>query len=295
LDRQPVEHIAAGRGGLPAGTWSDDTSLTLCLADALCRGYSPEQVAERFLAWWEEAAWTPHGRTFGYGRTTSVALRNLQRGADPLEAGLEGEYSNGNGSLMRTLPVALYFHGDRDAMLRAAHEQSRITHGHPRSQMCCGTCCLVAEGVLDGAEPREAIRKGVEAADECYRGEPWDAERTHLDRVFGLDVLEMRRNEVRSSGYVVDTLEAALWSFARGQDFRGAVLSAVNLGGDTDTVGCVAGALAGACYGRPGIPREWVDRLARSTDIEKLAGRLYEAACGTGDSSPTADGSSRPE
>jgi ADP-ribosylglycohydrolase len=278
LDEQPVVGMAeTGRRGLPAGTWSDDSSLLFCLADSLCDGYDPADIAERFLDWWHNGVWTPWGETFGYGRTTAAAMQRLDRGAAPLEAGLNREGANGNGSLMRTLPVALCFSLDRERMLRTAHEVSSITHAHPRSQMCCGIYCLVASCLLEGLDRREAVEGGVGLAGDFYHGPPWEEEREHLATVFSLDVTGLDRFQVRSGGYVVETLEAALWCLVRGESLKHSLLAAVNLGGDTDTVACVTGGLAGVHYGQGAAPEEWESKLARRQDILQLCSRFWDA------------------
>lgn len=279
LADNPVEGMT-GRGphGLPAGTWSDDSSLLLSLADSLCSGYSPSRVGDAFLAWWRDAEWTPYGRTFGWGGTTARAMQRLVQGVPALSAGLNAEGANGNGSLMRTLPVALYFAGQTRRMLQTAHEVSRITHAHPRSQMCCGIYCLVAERLLEGMERRPACENAIQYARRYYTGEPWDRERPHLEAVLSMQVADFDRYQVPSGGYVVETLQAALWSLLRADTFRKALLVAVNLGGDTDTVGCVTGGLAGTHWGAEAIHEEWVQELARLDDIQALCRRFAEAA-----------------
>lgn len=275
LAEHPVEAMTGGGPhGQPAGTWSDDSSLLLCLASSLTGSYRPDHVGSTFLAWWQEALWTPRGRTFGYGATTAAAMYRMAVGVSPLKAGLAGEGANGNGSLMRTLPIALYFSPKRRPMLDAAHEVSAITHGHPRAQMCCGIYCLVASYLLEGRQPAEAARAAMRYARDYYRDEPWQAEREHLQTVLSLQIERMDRYQVRSGGYVVETLEAALWSLLRARGFRSTLLAAVNLGGDTDTVGCVTGALAGTYYGEEAIPDEWLEPLARRQDVEDLCDRF---------------------
>jgi ADP-ribosylglycohydrolase len=266
-----------GPHGRPAGTWSDDSSLLLCVASSLCSGYRPDHIASNFLSWWREGLWTPSGMPFGYGSTIAAAIQRMLAGVPALEAGLDGEGANGNGSLMRTLPVALYFSKQRRRMLNAAHEVSALTHAHPRSQMCCGIYCLVASYLLEGAQKREAVEAAVRYAGAHYRGEPWEAERPHLEAILTLGLVDLDRYQVRSGGYVVETLEAALWSLLRGRSYRNTLLIAVNLGGDTDTVGCVTGGLAGTHYGTDNLPAEWVEKLARLDDIEHLCERFYRA------------------
>jgi ADP-ribosylglycohydrolase len=279
LDQDPIEGIAGGGPhGQPAGAWSDDSSLLFCLAESLCSGYDPDDIGAKFLAWWTEGLWTPYGRAFGFGHATAAAMHKMMVGIPPLKAGQSGEGSNANGSLMRTLPVALYFHRNRDLMLKAAHQVSSISHAHPRSLMCCGIYCLVASSLLRGADRREAVEDAVRQANEYYRGPPWDDERVHLESILSLEAIGLDRFQVKSGSYVVETLEAALWSLVRGDSFRHALLVAVNLGGDTDTVGAVTGGLAGVCHGRDGVPEEWLEALARSDDILDLCERFWRAA-----------------
>ncbi len=278
LDEEPVKGMSGGGPhGQPAGTWSDDSSLLLCLAESLCSGYDPDEIGARFLAWWREGLWTPHGRAFGFGHTVAAAMHKMMVGFPALKAGQDGEGANANGSLMRTLPLALYFAGDRRRMLKAAHQVSSISHAHPRAMMCCGIYCLVASRLLKGADKREAVEEAIRVADDYYRGPPWQQERQHLAGILSCEALDLDRFQVRSGAYVVETLEAALWCLVRGRSFRHALLIAVNLGGDTDTVGCVTGGLAGVHYGREAIPEEWLEALARKEDVLELCARFWEA------------------
>ncbi len=279
LDADPVEAMTpGGPHGQPRGTWSDDSSLLLCLADSLCCGCDPDDIGSKFLAWWQQGLWTPFGRPFGYGYTVAIAMYKMMVGIPALQAGEDREDCNGNGSLMRTLPVALYFSAERERMLEAAHQVSSITHAHPRAMMCCGVYCLVASCLMEGMDKKEAVETGVRLAAQHYRGNPWDAERQHLERILCADFSALPRSEVRSTGYVVDTLEASLWSLLQGDSFRDCLLRAVNLGDDTDTVGSVTGGLAGVHYGRDGIPQEWLEPLARREDILALCQRFAAAA-----------------
>ncbi len=281
LSREPVQRLAGGGPhGQPPGTWSDDSSLLLSLADALCSGYDPNRIGAAFLQWWREGRWTPYGRVFGYGATTAASMERMKAGVKPTSAGLASEGSNGNGSLMRTLPVALYFSTKRRTMLEAAHEVSSITHAHPRSLICCGIYCLLVSYVLEGANREDAVESAVRFARSYYTGDPWRDELGHLDAVLSLGVANLDRYQVRSGGYVVETLEAAIWTFLRARDYPNALKIGVNLGGDTDTVGCVVGGLAGTLRGRDGIPEEWLAELARLDAIEQLCDRFYNVVEG---------------
>jgi ADP-ribosyl-[dinitrogen reductase] hydrolase len=284
LDANPVRGMrSGGPHGQPAGSWSDDGSLLLALAESLCDGYNLERVATAFLAWWQRGEWTPYGRVFGYGATTAAAMYRLAASVPATQAGLAGEGHSGNGALMRTLPLALWFRSDTRRMLDAAHEVSGLTHAHPRSQVCCGVYCLVAAGLLEGLGRLEAVQRAVTRARSEYCGSAQESELRHLEAVLSLRVLALPREQVRSGAYVVETLEACLWSLVRGESFRDTVLAAVNLGGDSDTVGCLTGGLAGVHFGAEAIPEEWLRPLARGADVAGLCARFCRAACRAAD------------
>jgi len=277
LKADPVTGMTAfGTHHQPEGTWSDDSSLTFCLAESLCRGYDLRDIARRFVRWLDEAYWTPHGETFDIGNTTSQAISRLRSGVDPVEAGGRGERDNGNGSLMRILPVAFHFAASgTEEMLKATHEISCVTHAHPRSQMACGLYNLMVVELLGGASPFEACHRAIESALQAYSDSPFSEELLHFERVLNGRIHEEPEDVIRSSGYVVHTLEASIWTFLRASSFAEAVLTAVNLGEDTDTTGAVTGGLAGVYYGLEAIPKHWIDALARLPDIVALGERLY--------------------
>jgi len=276
LKAKPVTGMRGyGSHNQPPGTWSDDSSLTLCLAESLCHGFDLQDIGNRFVRWFDEGYWTPYGVAFDIGNTTYRAIARLRTGVEPTQAGGRGEYDNGNGSLMRTLPIALYFaKADTAELLDAAHRVSCLTHAHPRSQMACGFYSLIAVRLLRGDTPLEAYYGAVEDAVEAYSVPPFSQELAHFGRLFTRRIHEEAEDAIRSSGYVIHTLEASLWTFLRASSFEESVLTAVNLGGDTDTTGAVTGGLAGVYYGLDGIPRDWVNSLARVADILDLGKRL---------------------
>jgi len=280
LAKNPVrDMLPARRWGLPAGTWSDDTSLTLCLAASLAElgRLDLDDVGRRFVRWLDDGYWSPHGTAVGLGRTTRQAIARLRRGVRAEQAGGKGEWSNGNGSLMRILPVAVFFaNASEEEVVDAAHRVSAITHAHPRSQMACGIYCLVAREALAGRKLNEALERGVAVADRLYRRAPFDGEREHFRRIWDLSILREPEAAVRSTGYVVDTLEAAFWCVTKGKDFEEAVVTAVNLGGDTDTLGAVVGGLAGLAWAERAIPARWLEPLARAEEIRAVADRLAQ-------------------
>ncbi|WP_234702029.1 ADP-ribosylglycohydrolase family protein [Desulfotomaculum nigrificans] len=274
--QQPVTGMT-GYGTLPPGTWSDDSSLTLCLAESLCEvGYDPQDISCRFVRWYRDGYWTPFGRAFDIGRATSQAMERLIQGVPPLEAGPAGERHNGNGSLMRILPAALYFaNAPVEEMLAKTCEVSRITHGHPRSQLACCIYALMVKELLAGKDPATAYEDMRRIKGQLQRS-LLAPEIVSFERVLNGRLIGLPEDEIKSSGYVVDTLEAALWCLLNQNDFRHTLLAAVNLGEDTDTVGAVTGGLAGVYYGYREIPPEWLKPLVHRDEIEGLARRFYQ-------------------
>jgi ADP-ribosyl-[dinitrogen reductase] hydrolase len=261
---------------VPDGWWSDDSSLTLCLAECLVPGeLDLNMIAHTFCRWLYEGYWTSGGSAFGMGRTTARALERIRRGENPLQSGEKGEYSNGNGSLMRILPMAFYLRGRSGGdFYEAVHSVSSITHAHPRSLIACGMYVQMALHLLDGREIGESYELMCGGAPHYYAEEPFAKELKAFRRVLEGSLCRLTVDAVHSSGYVVDTLEAALWCLLNGGSFEESVLSAVNMGGDTDTTAAVLGGLAGMYYGRGSIPPHWISTLARSDDIVALGKRM---------------------
>ncbi|GAB3845844.1 ADP-ribosylglycohydrolase family protein [Hymenobacter terrigena] len=287
--QDPVTDMRAyGTHHQPAGTWSDDSSLTFCLAETLARpgGRSGapdlDDFARRSINWLYHSYWTAYGETFDVGNATRAAIDRLQRGVEPTKAGPSSEYDNGNGALMRILPLA--FHDvwraetlDLNAAWALTENVASVTHGHPRSTLGCFLYLLVARGLLRGQASPAAYDEARQSAYSWLQGQakgPVFYEWPKYEAFFDGSLLEPGETEIKSSGYVVHTLEAALWCLLKHDTYAATVLAAVNLGDDTDTTGAVAGGLAGLAYGEADIPAEWLAVLARRTDIEELAGRL---------------------
>ena len=265
------------------GTWSDDTSMVLCLWDRLklqiaaadpdCAIADPDYdgIMRNFADWYLKGAFTPHGVCFDCGITTSQAIMRYQSGTKALDCGGIGERDNGNGSLMRILPIAYYLHaryGDDLAghpeSFDIIHRVSALTHAHKRSLIACGIYICIATALLSGVDLRNAIAYGMRQAWSYYENRPgFREELGHYQRFMEDDFAVISEGSIRSSGYVVDTLEAAIWCLLNTDNYRDCVLKAVNLGKDTDTVAAVAGGLAGLAYGYRSIPQEWLDQLAR--------------------------------
>ncbi len=270
-DKDPVIGMREfGTHHQPAGTWSDDTSMILATMTGFLEAgtYSPDHVMKEFVAWMTEAKHTPHGTVFDIGNATREAIGRYIGGREASESGLKDEFSNGNGSLMRILPVALAF-GDDPNLIEKSWEISALTHAHERSRMCCAFYCLVVSELLHDSPVSEAIKFAWEVMNARWSFSP--DERVFFDQ-WHPDLLE--NLEVHGSGHVIDTLGASLWANASQGSYRETVLYAVNLGDDTDTTGCVAGGLAGLLYGVAGIPDEWLNVLAKKKDIIDLADRF---------------------
>ncbi|HUW40773.1 MAG TPA: ADP-ribosylglycohydrolase family protein [Rectinemataceae bacterium] len=281
-DADPVVGMRSGGAWAEeAGTWSDDTSLALCLAESIVeRGFDPEDFGRRALAWLREGRWSARGGAFGVGGATRRSLEKIGSGMPAIRAGGRGENDNGNGSLMRSLPAAIWLAASPEPLrLRALAAYSAVTHGHPRSLLGVWLHALVAAGLLRGQGPAEAYAAGMAEARNLLPTLPasFRIESRAYERVLGGGLAGLPRRDLRGSGYVVHCLEASLWCLATTDSFSSCVLAAVNLGEDSDTTGAVAGGLAGLAYGMDAIPPEWRGVLARRDEIEALAAQLAAA------------------
>ena len=266
-----------GSHGQPAGTWSDDSSLTFCLAEMLCGKYDLHNLANRFVNWKNNSYWTPRGEVFDIGIGTATAIDRLERGAPPIMAGGSDQGSNGNGSLMRILPLLFYLKKDNiDKRFLVVRDISSLTHRHIRSVLACFIYLELALEIQAGEEMLAAYRN------MCHRVNIFldetatctEEERAIFERILSGNIGGLSVDQIHSSGYVIHTLEAALWCLLTTSDYSDAVLAAVNLGSDTDTTAAVTGGLAGLLYGWGTIPSEWIGSLARKKDIEELSKRL---------------------
>lgn len=268
----------------PAGTWSDDSSMALCLMESLAHGLDYEDMASTYLRWADEGYWTAHGEVFDMGIATRKALVKYAHRVPALECGCNGQRDNGNGSLMRIMPLALFLHqtmgpcwNDEMDAYEIIHNASRITHGHPISLIACGIYCSIANEVLRGNGLKMAIYYGAEKAKSVYaKRQALSAFLPEFQNVTLSTLNELPIDSIRGSGYVLDTLVSSLWCLLHTDNFRSCVLQAVNLGEDTDTVGAITGGLAGLYYGLSAIPEEWIAILSRKEDIEALCERFHE-------------------
>ncbi|MBD3393378.1 MAG: hypothetical protein GF418_14725, partial [Chitinivibrionales bacterium] len=265
--------LGYGRYDQPEGTWSDDSSMILCTMESLCKGYNLDDIGKTFCSWLFESRWTASGYVFDSGLTTFVALESIRSDQkNARESGGGGPDDNGNGSLMRILPAALYFSNeDTPGMLEKIHEVSAITHAHPRAKAGCGIYALIVRALLESADKAEALARALEEAREYYKSDPaFQPEMKHYERLLAARIPGLDAAEIQSSGYVVHTLEAAVWCLFKASDTKSILLEAVNLGLDTDTTGTVAGGLAGLAHGLEGVPAVWLSSLARKDEIDAL-------------------------
>ena len=279
LEKNPVVGMREyGTHNQPKGTWSDDSSLALCLAESLCNGYNLNDIADKFIRWYYDGYCTPYGRVFDVGITTARAISNLQSGIKPNLAGMDRERDNGNGSLMRILPLVPYIlNMEEEDRFRIIGEVSSLTHRHPRSILACIALCEFAIQYIDLQAVERAYQAMQQTILQLLKKEMFIEEDIPFERLIGLSYEEFKAIElkdIRSTGYVIDTLEASLWCVFNTTNYKDAVLKAVNLGDDTDTVGAITGGLAGIIYGYDTIPSEWLEVLVRKDGIIELADRL---------------------
>lgn len=284
LTDDPVTDLREyGRHNQPKGAWSDDTSLTLCLADSLSRGYDLEDMAKTFLRWKIAGDWTPYGQMFDIGTQTNTALNDLYR---ILESGdIESldhlhyeaqEDTNGNGSLMRTLPLYFYLQNEKlEKHFDTIWHVSALTHPHVRSALAC----LMYLIMMNEMEKQDSLQNAYLKTAKRMRifiNKNFKEEREHFERLLDNDIQKLPRTELRSGGYVIETLEASFWCLLNTHSYKDAVLCAVNLGFDTDTTGAVTGGLAGMHYGIDTAPVAWYESVVRIEDIETLCDTLFE-------------------
>ena len=306
-DADPVTDMRGdGAFSLPAGSWSDDSSLILATMDGLTKSLKAvnddedltlneiidyEIIMENFSNWLNEGEFTPYGYAYDIGGATMEGIYRYDEGSEPIKSGGIGERDNGNGSLMRILPIAFFIYSlsqkysfyEHDRM-EAVHNLSSLTHRHRRSQLCCGIYVNIALEFIENQERKlglsleELIANGINKSREYYiNHKDFEKELHHFERVFSLNVQNLPRDEIKSGGYTISSLEASIWCLCRNGNYKDTILEAVNLGHDTDTTACIAGGLAGIYYGYDDIPSDWIDQLAKLDYIEELINNFNNA------------------
>ncbi|MCR4641553.1 MAG: ADP-ribosylglycohydrolase family protein [Lachnospiraceae bacterium] len=287
MSRETIARRAAGpvkgmeAGGvyhMPEGTWTDDSSMALAALDSIRKKgeVDPEDIMRGFVCWYEEGGYTPFGEAFDMGTTCSLAIKKFEREGDPMTCGGTSERSNGNGSLMRIMPACLYAYERKlpaAEAVKTVQEVGGLTHNHLRAKIACGLYYFCVKEILDGeGSLRERLQKGLDSGFDFYEKDTANSvELSYYGRLRDLaEFAAVPEEGIRSTGYVVDSLEAAVWSLIRTENFRDCLLTAVNLGDDADSVGAIAGGLAALYYGYDGIPGEWLAVIRRREWIEEL-------------------------
>ena len=263
--------VGGGPFFLQPGQWTDDTSMALCLAMSLLEknGFDPKDQMDKYLNWVDEGYMSSNGKCFDIGNTTAEALEKYRKTGDPYAGSTESKNS-GNGSLMRLAPIPMYFWKyDSYEVMKLAADMSRTTHGSVECQWSCRYLATMLQRILLEAKKEDLIRD-TDATLRTFSTFFPD----EIVSIMNGDCLTKSKEQIRASGYVIHTLEAALWSFYNTDNFRDGAILAVNLCEDADTTGAVYGQLAGAYYGLSGIPSEWVAKIAFGQDILNIAAKL---------------------
>lgn len=277
-ERPVTDMIGFGTYNVPAGTFSDDSSLTFCLAETLTTSFDINIVAQNFVKWYRENYWTATGEVFDIGIATEEAIIRLENGIKPDLAGGFEDGSNGNGSLMRILPLLSYIVDKPiNERYQIIKQVSSITHGHIRSVISCFYFLEFAKQIVEGKNKLEIYKALQTEVTEFLVSlfiNPIEIEL--FDRLLKQNIHLFNGEEILSTGYVLHTLEASVWCLMTTDNYKDAVLKAINLGEDTDTTGAVTGGLAALLYGYENIPEQWIKQLARQSDILDLAKRMFD-------------------
>jgi ADP-ribosyl-[dinitrogen reductase] hydrolase len=260
------------------GVWSDDSSLTFCLAETIIEGYSVELLSYKIKAWFSENYWAPNDGAFEIGLATRNAIYRLEKGVLPTESGEDGEYSNGNGSLMRVAPLAFSLLNesieDRFQIIKGV---SSVTHSHIRSVISCFFFIEFLQNLLKTIDKFEAFENTQNTVRDYINSTSCNNDEKALFlRLFYDKIYELDEEEIYSTAYVLHTLEASIWSFLNTNTYEEAILKAINLGHDTDTTGSVTGAMAGIFYGEKAINDNFKNTILRTEDISNLAERFFK-------------------
>jgi ADP-ribosyl-[dinitrogen reductase] hydrolase len=263
---KPVTDMTGGGPfNLEPGQWTDDTSLALCLATSLVekQGFDALDQMQRYVRWKNEGYLSSNGRCFDIGNTTRIALNQFCMSGDPFSGPVD-KNSAGNGSLMRLAPVPMYYAPDLEKAMNYSAESSRTTHGAPEAVEACRLYGGMLVKALEGSSKEEIL----------FGFDPGLFNLPKISALAGAEYIHKKIEQISGSGYVINSLEAALWCFWSTNSYAEAVLASVNLGEDTDTTAAVCGQVAGAFYGRHGIPQQWLEKLTMGKEITWLADQL---------------------
>lgn len=270
---------AGGPHGPEPGEWTDDTSMALALADSLVlAGWNLTDQAERYLSWWRNGSYSVIDRCFDIGNATRWALSEFERHRDPRRSGDPSERASGNGSILRLAPVPIRFShrfpDDIERLAEIAAESSIPTHASPQCLSACRYMTIILAGLMHGHDRNDVLAPDWEPMQQLKAFAPLHPE---VDAVASGSFRKLEPPAIKGSGYVVKSLEAALWAFHNAQSFEEAVLKSVNLGDDADTTGAVCGQFSGAYWGETRIPSKWLSGLAKREMIERALTGLLDS------------------
>ena len=255
---------------IPFGIWSDDGAQALCLLDSLLykNKLDPEDFMSRMCNWYQHGYMAVDFEVFDVGIQTAESIRKYLLGTPLNQVAKDDEQANGNGSLMRVLPLAIWHTGSDEQLIQDAYAQSHVTHAHLRAKVCCALYCLWARSILNGFNIESAWNDAVAKLRNYFQDKPENLEQ--LEFYIRPDELE----KGHGSGYVVDCLKSARYALQQ-PTYQDVIKTAIALGRDTDTTACVAGGIAGLYYGFDAIPQTWVEQLRGKEILEPLLARLY--------------------
>lgn len=259
------------------GTWSDDTSMVIATMDSMInkKTIDYEDIMNNFILWIKEGKYTPDNKAFGVGKITIQALGNYKRGSKPIDSGLNSFKSNGNGSLMRILPIAFYCYEkklDRDDIYSLVREISSLTHRHEISYLGAYIYTLYIINLLAGKDKEEAYNSIKNESYDMFTEEFLK----YYKRILKSNMKDLKLDEIKSTAFVVDTLESIFWCFLNTDSYDDSVIKAIHLGNDTDTIAALVGALSGIYYGYDSINKDWIKDLRRLDYLEKISERFLE-------------------
>ena len=265
----------------PVGTWSDDSSMVFCTMESLCSGYNLSDMGLKFHQWIYQNFWTPHGKVFDKGNQTLFAIERIHKIIEdgdpivPMPQSMANARENGNGSLMRILPLAFYLKNKpiKDHF-KIIWDVSAMTHPHIRSAIACMFYIEFAIELLNGLNKDEAYRNAQKVTLEYSPISSKPIEGKLFNRILNEEIWKYPEESIKSGGYVLDSIEACFWCVMNSHDYKETVLKAVNLGGDTDTIAALAGGLAGLAYGFDQIPDEWINVVVKKEEILQLCERF---------------------
>ena len=265
-DFEPVNDMTGGgKFKLEKGQWTDDTSMALCLANSLieCRGFNASDQMDRYIKWFDEGYMSCKSKGFGIGKQTARAIGRYIKSGDPY-SGLAAPNQAGNGALMRIAPIAIYYVNDTHKAIHFGIQSTITTHGASEAREASALFVEMLVKAIKGKSKQEILETVISSESEG------------IQSICNQDYILKSADDIHSSGYVIHTLEAALWAFYHSDSFEEAILKVVNLGDDADTCAAVCGQISGAFYGYDGLPKHWLKHLWMRNDIERMAVQLTE-------------------